>query len=191
LGNDDGDDEDEHPLHQMCFSQHFGYMCVVCEKPLPMVTTVTKIKTDNRRDDYDEKIDKTNVTLKKNAIVQYIKHPYFVTERMCPHHASSTSTRDEFEAPRSKGDKGIGGFEAGLDGSHHTTTCEKRIGSIRRCAGCHRFEPKYASPSKHFVDVGDSNTGRCVCLACMRTMVVTNDDIIPLWEEVSATKHYL
>ena len=190
-GNDDCDDDDEHPLHQECFCQHFGYMCVVCEKPLPMVTTVTKIKTDDRRDDYDDKIDKTNVTLRKNAIVQYITHPYFVTERMCPHHASTTfSTTDEFDAPRSKGGKGIGGFEAGLDGSHHTTTCEKRIGSIRRCAGCHRFEPKYASPSKHFVDVGDSNTGRCLCLACIRTVVVTNDDIVPLWEEVSATKHY-
>ncbi|KAL3812169.1 hypothetical protein ACHAXA_000938, partial [Cyclostephanos tholiformis] len=153
--------------------------------PLPMVTTVTKIKTDDRCDDYDDKIDKTNVTLRKNAIVQYIKHPYFVTERMCPHHASTTfSTTNEFDAPRSKGGKGIGGFEAGLDGSHHTTTCETRIGLIRRCAGCHCFEPKYASPSKHFVDVGDSNTGRCLCLACIRTVVVTNDDIVPLWEEV-------
>ena len=68
--------------------------------------------------------------------------------------------------------------------SMNTTMSEEVIGEIRRCAGCHRFEPLFASPDKHFIDVGDSDTGRCVCLACCRTVVTTSDDVVPLWEKV-------
>ena len=73
---------------------------------------------------------------------------------------------------------------SGYRDSGLTTTSEEVIGEIRRCAGCHRFEPLFASPTKHFIDVGDSNTGRCVCLACCRTVVTSNDDAVPLWDKV-------
>ena len=55
---------------------------------------------------------------------------------------------------------------------------------IRQCAGCHRFEPSLASPAKHFVDVGDTNSGQCLCLACCRTVVTSSEDAVPLWNKV-------
>lgn len=61
---------------------------------------------------------------------------------------------------------------------------EAVIGEIRRCAGCHRFEPLFAAAAKHFIDVGDKDTGRCVCLACCRTVITSSDDVIPLWDKV-------
>jgi len=105
----------------------------------------------------------------------YLKHPFFDKERMCPHHARGTIRRQEQETQQ---------FRQEDDNIGVTTTEETEIGEIRRCAGCHRFEPKFASSSKHFVDVGDSDTGRCVCLACCRTLVTTSDEAIPLWERV-------
>jgi hypothetical protein len=99
---------------------------------------------------------------------------------MCPHHAQASPF---FGIPRdAHPDNAID------DVSHHTHTTtseETKIGSVRRCAGCHRFEPAFASPSKHFIDVGDSDTGRCVCLACVGTVVMTSDDVVPLWDKVS------
>jgi hypothetical protein len=44
------------------------------------------------------------------------------------------------------------------------------LGAVRRCAGCHCFEPQCAE--RRFVDVGvGDGEGRCVCLACCRTVV--------------------
>jgi len=95
---------------------------------------------------------------------------------MCPHHATGTMRqRQEQEAQQ---------FRQEHDNVGITTTEEAEIGEIRRCSGCHRFEPKFASSSKHFIDVGDSDTGRCVCLACCRTLVTTSDEAVPLWEQV-------
>lgn len=99
-------------------------------------------------------------------------------QRMCRHHARGLGTmrrQQEHEAQQFREeDENVG----------VTSTEETEIGEIRRCAGCHRFEPKFASSSKHFVDVGDSDTGRCVCLACCRTVVTSSDEAIPLWEQV-------
>jgi len=69
-----------------------------------------------------------------------------------------------------------------------STTASKEckiVGSIRQCMGCHRLEPLLASSTKHFVDVGNSNTRMCLCLACMTTVVLTSDDVVPLWHKVS------
>ena len=48
----------------------------------------------------------------------------------------------------------------------------------RRCAGCHRFEPRNAP----FADLNDAD--RCVCYACCRTVIVDNADVQPIWERV-------
>lgn len=48
----------------------------------------------------------------------------------------------------------------------------------RRCTGCHRFEPE----NEPFADLNDE--GRCVCLACCRSVIVDSDDAQPLWTEV-------
>ena len=32
--------------------------------------------------------------------------------------------------------------------------------------------------------MGDSDTGRCVCLACCRTVITNSTDIVPLWDKV-------
>ena len=61
---------------------------------------------------------------------------------------------------------------------------EQRNAPIQPCERCHWFEP--ISPTKYFIDVGDSNTGRCVCLACEKTMVATYDDIVPLWDKAKS-----
>ena len=174
-GDHDDGDEERRPLPQECFSRHFGYMCVVCDKPLPLVTTFSEIKVGDHLQN-----DKAEEKSRKNATVKYIKHPYFDTERMCPHHAQASPF---FGIPRdAHPDNAID------DVSHHTHTTtseETKIGSVRRCAGCHRFEPAFASPSKHFIDVGDSDTGRCVFLACVGTVVMNSDDVVPLWCKVS------
>ena len=96
---------------------------------------------------------------------------------MCPHHAKPRQPKSDEQQQQ----------QQGLSGATAMSTASvlaDEIGEIRRCAGCHRFEPLFASPSKHFIDVGDSNTGRCVCLACCRTVVTTSEDAIPLWEKV-------
>jgi len=134
----------------------------------------------------------------KSTKVEFLKHPFFDNERMCPHHAtssSSTNTRTtslqqqnnpyQQQVNESNGDDNSRhNSSSGYRDSGLTTTSEEVIGEIRRCAGCHRFEPLFASPTKHFIDVGDSNTGRCVCLACCRTVVTSNDDAVPLWDKV-------
>ena len=171
-GDYDDGDEERRLLHQECFSRHFGYMCVVCDEPLPLVS---EIKGGDHLQN-----DKAVEQSMKNAIVKCIKHPYFDTEMMCPHHVQASPL---FGMPRDTGPD-----DAIDDVSHHTHTTtseETKIGSVRRCAGCHRFEPVFASPSKHFIDVGDSDTGRCVCLACVGTVVMTSDDVVPLWDKVS------
>ena len=99
-------------------------------------------------------------------------------QRMCPKHArGAIRRRQEHETQTQQ-------FRQKCDNIAITSTEETEIGEIRRCAGCHRFEPKFASSSKHFVDVGDSDSGRCVCLACCRSIVTSSDEAIPLWEKV-------
>jgi hypothetical protein len=48
----------------------------------------------------------------------------------------------------------------------------------RRCTGCHRFEPE----GEPFADLSDS--GRCVCYSCCRSVVVDSTDASPLWKKV-------
>lgn len=48
----------------------------------------------------------------------------------------------------------------------------------RRCTGCHRFEPE----DEPFADLNDS--GRCVCFACCRSVVVDSDEATVLWNKV-------
>ena len=50
--------------------------------------------------------------------------------------------------------------------------------ACRRCTGCFRFEP-IATP---FADLNDEN--RCVCDACLRSVIVDSDDAKPLWAKV-------
>jgi len=131
----------------------------------------------------------------KSTKVEFLKHPFFDNERMCPHHATPSRTTSlqqqnnpyQQQVNESNGngdDNSRHNSSSGYRDSGLTTTSEEVIGEIRRCAGCHRFEPLFASPTKHFIDVGDSNTGRCVCLACCRTVVTSNDDAVPLWDKV-------
>ncbi len=57
--------------------------------------------------------------------------------------------------------------------------CPKHARNMtRRCTGCHRFEPE----NEPFADLND--VGRCVCLACCRSVVVDSDDAQPLWGKV-------
>ena len=215
-------DEKVHPFHQECFAHHFGYICVVCEKPLIIETTQTN-DTHPHVDD-DNAGAKQNIGGRTTLMVKCTQHVFFNTERMCPHHTLSpamttiTSSRkqrqerfqpgrqenydgalirsmgvDSNALPRGRveidGGNGSRGNIIGIAScidiitTPTTTTDEQRNAPIRRCEGCHRFEP--ISPAKHFVDVGDSNTGRCVCWACEKTMVVTYDDIVSLWHKVS------
>jgi len=214
-------DEKVHPFHQECFTHHFGYICVVCEKPLPIETTLTN---DTHHVDDDNTGAKHNIAGWTTIMVKCTQYVFFNTERRCPHHKLSpvmtpiTSSRkqrqqlfqpgrqenyegalirsmgvDSYAPPRGRveidGSNGSRGNIIGIASfsdiitTPTTTTDEQKIAPIRRCEGCHRFEPK--SPAKHFVDVGDSNTGRCVCWACEKTIVVTYDDIVPLWDKVS------
>ena len=50
--------------------------------------------------------------------------------------------------------------------------------TTRRCTGCHRFEPE----NDPFADLND--VGRCVCMACCRSVIVDSEDAQPLWAEV-------
>ena len=179
----------EHPFHRSCFAQHFGWVCVVCDSPLPMVLRA------RRSDDTHDK---------RTTRVEFYKHPFFEEEKMCPCHVRPTlgdSRGDVANANLNEGqnnnsrsgnpheDNDGNGWEDGrlverssATSITTTTRTEDALGEVRRCAGCHRFEP--ISHSKRFVDVGDGNTGRCVCLACCRTVVTSNDDAIPLWKRV-------
>jgi hypothetical protein len=56
--------------------------------------------------------------------------------------------------------------------------CPKHSQEARRCTGCFRFEP-IAAP---FADLNDEN--RCVCDACLRSVIVDSDDAKPLWAKV-------
>jgi Protein DA1/LIM domain len=57
--------------------------------------------------------------------------------------------------------------------------CPKHaLNMTRRCTGCHRFEPE----NEPFADLND--VGRCVCLACCRTVIVDSNDAQPIWAEV-------
>ena len=142
--------ETEYPFHRKCYSEHFGWVCVVCDEPLPMVS-------------------KTGAGTKSTK-VEFLKHPFFESERMCPHHVQSSSSGNGSDNTR----------VTLLSDTQRTTMSEECMGDIRRCAGCHRFEPR--APSRRFIDVNDS--GRCVCLACCRTVVTTNDDASALWDKV-------
>lgn len=206
----DNNDDKVHPFHNECFARHFGYMCVVCEKPLPIVDTAVA----NSNEDTHTKT------------VKCIKHKFFDTERMCPHHATTlvkTTTTQKSRQKQSQqlwqsdqqdsedddavlgtleaspkegiGIKGINGSIGNVIGAASrngnittSTTASKEckiVGSIRQCMGCHRLEPLLASSTKHFVDVGNSNPRMCLCLACMTTVVLTSDDVVPLWHKVS------
>lgn len=62
--------------------------------------------------------------------------------------------------------------------SEHMCICHVEDHSIRRCSGCHRFEPKSLS----FVDLHDK--GRCICHACCRTAVMDSIEAQRLWNKV-------
>jgi len=197
-------EDEEHPFHRECFASYFGWICVVCEKPLPMVT---KFDNDNSSDNDTSGANANNNNTMvnqsaaavdgreakgKSTKVEFLKHPFFDNERMCPHHAATPNRTTSLQQQNNPYEQQVN--ESNSNNSEHsssgyrdsglTTTSEEVIGEIRRCAGCHRFEPLFASPTKHFIDVGDSNTGRCVCLACCRTVVTSNDDAVPLWDKV-------
>ncbi|KAL7466417.1 hypothetical protein ACHAXS_006708 [Conticribra weissflogii] len=147
----------EVPFHKECYADHFGWICVVCEQPLPL--TAPELHPDGTRKEQAYKFE-------------YLKHPFFEKERMCPHHAAPLR-------------------DTSADGPHHDLVLQQplprnddHLGQIRRCAGCHRFEPLFAAEAKHFIDVGDSDTGRCVCLACCRTIVTSSQDAQSLWTSV-------
>lgn len=57
--------------------------------------------------------------------------------------------------------------------------CPKHARNMtRRCTGCHRFEPEH----EPFADLND--VGRCVCMACCRSVIVDSQDAQPLWTKV-------
>lgn len=150
--NNRGDSE-EYPFHRQCYANYFGWVCVVCDQILP--------KTSNGEGE--------GGTSNK---YEFLKHPFFEKDRMCPHHAT----------PQNRGnDVDTNGEDSVLATAVSIDTTATDIGSIRRCSGCHRFEP-ISSPGRHFIDLGDA--GRCVCLACCRTVVTTSKDAEPLWEKV-------
>jgi hypothetical protein len=103
---------EKQPMHRGCYAEIFGIKCSVCSKSIPAGP---------------------------DGNVSFVKHPFFDTEQMCPHHAQSTT---------------------------------------RRCTGCHRFEPEHAP----FADLND--VGRCVCMACCRSVIVDSQDAQPLWDKV-------
>jgi hypothetical protein len=149
ITNKEGERE-EHPFHRQCFADYFGWTCVVCDQTLPVKKTTNGENASNK--------------------FEFLKHPFFEKERMCPHHALPVNRN------ANEGD-------SALEITGNADTTEGDIGSIRRCSGCHRFEP-ISCPDKHFIDLGDCDTGRCVCLACCRTVVTTSQDAEPLWEKV-------
>jgi hypothetical protein len=103
---------DKQPMHRKCYAELYGIKCAVCKQSIPAGS---------------------------DGKVSFVKHPFFDTEQMCPHHARNRT---------------------------------------RRCTGCHRFEPE----DDPFADLND--VGRCVCLACCRSVVVDSDDAQPLWAKV-------
>ncbi|KAL7522664.1 hypothetical protein ACHAWX_007359 [Stephanocyclus meneghinianus] len=148
---------EEHPFHRQCFADYFGWVCVVCDKTLP--------------------VKKTQENGSSQSKFEFLKHPFFEKERMCPHHALPQNSR------------GADNEESVLIAAGNIDTTEGGIGCIRRCSGCHRFEP-ISCPDKRFIDV-DSGAGRCVCLACCRTVVTTSQEAEPLWEKVLDFFEYL
>ena len=101
---------------------------------------------------------------------------------------------DSYDSPRGK--VKIDGSNGNRDNITGISSCsdiintptsiidEQRNAPIQPCEGCDQLEP--ISPTKYFIDAGDSNTGRCVCLACEKTMVATYDDIVPLWDKAKS-----
>ena len=216
------DDDDEHLFHRACFAQHrLGWLCVVCEKPLPMVTTRISIDeaadddvatnnmssseatisttSGNRNDALDDSsvanipnLGLTRTRRPRTATttkVQFLKHPFFSHERICPHHHVGTPPMLQHHKLQehvvldyyyhSRGEDSCG------EANSTTTVRDERRTAIRQCAGCHRFEPSLTSqPAKYFVDVGDPNSGQCLCLACCKTVVTSSEDAIPLWDRV-------
>lgn len=162
---DERDDEEEYPFHGECYARHHGWVCVVCENPLPMVTKNDRASGGG-----------------ESSNVEYLKHPFFETERMCPHHATVTAAVVDGSDAHCNNANNASTQQFTAVTTPAIATTDRRVGRVRRCAGCHRFEP--ALPTKHFVDVGDGDTGRCVCLACCRTLVTTSDDALPLWSRV-------
>mmetsp|Transcript_21554 Transcript_21554/g.43189 ORF Transcript_21554/g.43189 Transcript_21554/m.43189 type:complete len:516 (-) Transcript_21554:186-1733(-) len=152
----------EVPFHKECYADHFGWICVVCEQPLPL--TVPDFNPDGTKKEEGYKFE-------------YLKHPFFEKERMCPYHAVS---RQETTANNGTANTA----DDPPQQQQPLPRNDDHIGQIRRCAGCHRFEPLFAAETKHFIDVGDSDTGRCVCLACCRTIVTTSQDAQALWTKV-------
>jgi hypothetical protein len=216
------DDDDEHLFHRACSAHRFGWLCVVCEKPLPMVTTRISIDeaadhdvatsnmssseatisttSGNRNDALDGSIvaNFPNLGLTRTrrprtattTTVQFLKHPFFSHERICPHHHVGTPPMLQQHhklqkhvvldySYHSRGEDSCG------EATNTTTVCDERRTAIRQCAGCHRFEPSLTSQqAKYFVDVGDPNSGQCLCLACCKTVVTSSEDVIPLWDRV-------
>ena len=173
---------EQHPFHKSCYDQCFGWKCVVCEQTLPIVAMNNGSATKFgylKHPFFDNEVSyySGDNILGTQHLFLYSPIPFItLLQRMCPHHATGTRRRRQEQEAQL--------FRQEEDNVGVTTTEEAEIGEIRRCAGCHRFEPKFASSSKHFIDVGDSDTGRCVCLACCRTVVTNSDEVIPLWEQV-------
>jgi hypothetical protein len=71
------------PFHQECFAYHFGYICVVCEKPLPIETTLTN---DNHHANDDNTRAKQNIIGWTTMAMKCTQRVFFDTERICPHH---------------------------------------------------------------------------------------------------------
>lgn len=242
LVNDDSldiqteEDDDEHPFHRACFAHRFGWLCVVCEQPLPMATkliedlssnyggdttSINEAATSNQNSfdndrimvgnssapDHDTLIlSNRNIKWRRTTKVEFLKHPFFSNERMCPHHVETTASSGDTMMMRQQqrqqqvgidyfyDSRGGGDGEQGEDSftipevSSTTDAGRGQVGerTIRRCAGCHRFEPALASPAKHFVNVGDPNSEQCLCLACCRTVVTSSEDVVPLWDRVSS-----
>lgn len=238
------EDDDEHPFHRACFAHRFGWLCVVCEQPLPMATkliedssspgdtdTASINEASGNRNSFDNDrimvdnsdsldhdtliVSNRNIKWRRTTKVEFLKHPFFSNERMCRYHVETTaSSSDTMMMQQQQGHQQVGieyiyhstggGDGEGEDnfistegsstidaaaptaggGGGHGRDGERR--SIRRCAGCHRFEPALASPAKHFVNVGDPNSEQCLCLACCRTVVTSSDDVVPLWDRVSS-----
>ncbi|KAL7555305.1 hypothetical protein ACHAWF_018986 [Thalassiosira exigua] len=168
---------EERPFHRECFRRHFGWTCVVCEEPLPVVYGLGGSESVHPTDGGGSRRNNNNASgagaqghASGGPRLDFLRHPFFERERMCPHHLGS-ACRASFRRsdPRDSGASAL--------------PSEEVLGDVRRCAGCHRFEP--ARPSKRFVDVGDADTGRCVCLACCRTVVTTSEEGRPLWGKVA------
>ena len=56
----------KHPLHRNCYIELYGVKCAVCKQLIPTGS---------------------------NGKVSFVKHPFFETEQMCPHHATNPGRR--------------------------------------------------------------------------------------------------